>query len=450
MLIINNIFSGYGVYDMYDLGEFDQCGTTKTKYGTKDEYLKAIQTAHKHNIRIYGDVVLNHRMGGDEAEETKATPIDMNDRTQPRGDLQDVKVWTKFTFPGRNGKYSDFQWNWTHFDAVDYNENHKGDETFIWLFEGKNFDQQVDDENENYDYLMGCDLDFGNEEVKKEVKNWTNWYVEFTGVDGFRFDAVKHIEAPFFRELMDAVNEKQGKELFAVGEYWSQELPALKNFIDTTDMSLFDAPLHYNFSNASKEGAEYDMRKIFDDSLVAENPMKAVTLVANHDSQALQALESVVEPWFKPIAYSLILLRRGGYPCIFHPDYYGTTYKDVGKDGEECEVIMPSHKVLLDVFLKARRDFSHGEQYDYFDDTNIIGWTRQGTEENPKGCAVLLSNGEGGKKHMQLADNKNTTFIDATGHCDVPITTDDDGWAEFETIGGNVSVWVPEKLWNEE
>ena len=33
---------GYGVYDVYDLGEFDQKGTIKTKYGSKDEYLDAI------------------------------------------------------------------------------------------------------------------------------------------------------------------------------------------------------------------------------------------------------------------------------------------------------------------------------------------------------------------------------------------------------------------------
>jgi alpha-amylase len=34
---------GYSVYDLYDLGEFDQRGTLPTKYGTKDEYLKAIE-----------------------------------------------------------------------------------------------------------------------------------------------------------------------------------------------------------------------------------------------------------------------------------------------------------------------------------------------------------------------------------------------------------------------
>ena len=35
---------GYAAYDLYDLGEFDQKGTTRTKYGTKDEYLEAIKS----------------------------------------------------------------------------------------------------------------------------------------------------------------------------------------------------------------------------------------------------------------------------------------------------------------------------------------------------------------------------------------------------------------------
>lgn len=58
---------GYGVYDMYDLGEFYQKGTVSTKYGTKDQYLKAIRDAHSNNIQVYADVVFNHR-GGAEAK----------------------------------------------------------------------------------------------------------------------------------------------------------------------------------------------------------------------------------------------------------------------------------------------------------------------------------------------------------------------------------------------
>ena len=34
---------GYGAYDLYDLGEFDQKGTVGTKYGTREEYLAAVR-----------------------------------------------------------------------------------------------------------------------------------------------------------------------------------------------------------------------------------------------------------------------------------------------------------------------------------------------------------------------------------------------------------------------
>lgn len=92
---------------------------------------------------------------------------------------------------------------------------------------------------------------------------------------------------------------------------------------------------YYNFADASKKAKEYDLQGIFNNTIVKEVPILVVTLVGNHDMPALQALESVVEDWFKHLAYALILLREDGYPCIFATDYYGTKYKDLGKDGQE-------------------------------------------------------------------------------------------------------------------
>ena len=45
--------NGYDVYDLYDLGEFDQKGGLTTKWGTKEEYISAIATAKTHGIVIY-------------------------------------------------------------------------------------------------------------------------------------------------------------------------------------------------------------------------------------------------------------------------------------------------------------------------------------------------------------------------------------------------------------
>ena len=44
---------GYGAYDLWDLGEFDQKGTVRTKYGTKQELIEAIEELHKYNINVY-------------------------------------------------------------------------------------------------------------------------------------------------------------------------------------------------------------------------------------------------------------------------------------------------------------------------------------------------------------------------------------------------------------
>ena len=62
---------GYAVYDLYNLGEFNQKGSVSTKYGTKDEYLKAIKILHKNNIQVYADISLDHMIGADEVEEVE-------------------------------------------------------------------------------------------------------------------------------------------------------------------------------------------------------------------------------------------------------------------------------------------------------------------------------------------------------------------------------------------
>ena len=99
---------GYGVYDMYDLGEFDQKGTIPTKYGTKREYQQAIDACHQAGMAVIADIVFNHRMGADAKETIQARQMDWNHREHALSDEENVEVWTKYTFPGRNGKYSDF------------------------------------------------------------------------------------------------------------------------------------------------------------------------------------------------------------------------------------------------------------------------------------------------------------------------------------------------------
>lgn len=423
---------GYGVYDLYDLGEFDQKGSIATKYGTKDEYLDAIVGLQQSGLDVYADIVLNHKMGADKLQTIKAVKCNWEDHTKEEGEEETVEVWTKFTFPGRNHKYSDFEWNWTHFNGIDYNS--RTNEVALYKLKNKTWQMDVDKEHGNYDYLMGADIDFSNQEVIDECMKWGKWYLALTGVNGFRFDAVKHIESNFIRDFIREMNAYYDKNLFSVGEYWNANVNELKNYIERTEgeISLFDVPLHYNFYQASNSNGEYDLSKILDNTLMKENPGRAVTFVDNHDTQPGQALKSWIPSWFKEIAYSIILLRREGYPCIFYGDYYGIQHDNI----EPME--------NLKTLLLLRRDRAYGEQVDYFDDKNIIGFTRLGDDDHYKsGMAVIISDKYEGSKRMYVGTKfAGERFFDALGNREDEITIGEDGFGDFIVNGGSVSVYV--------
>jgi alpha-amylase len=433
---------GYGLYDLYDLGEFDQKDTIRTKYGTRSEYLTAIDTAQQQGMQIYADVVLNHKNGGDQVEAMAATPVAWDDRNREIGPPQTLNAYTHFTFPGRGEQYSSLQWHWWHFDTVNHNADDSHDRR-LYRLKNKHFDTGVDLRHGKQAFWMACDLDLAVPQVCEELANWGCWFLDTTGVNGLRLDAVKHIRAPYVRDWLAQMRHHTQRDLFAVGEYWHDDVNALHWFIAKTNgcLSLFDVPLHYNFHRASRQGSHYDLRKLLDNTLMQQQPTLAVTFVENHESQPLQWLESMVEPWFKPLAYAFILLRREGYPCIFYADYYGAHYLDKGRDGQIHEIWMTTHRWLLDKFLMARSHYAYGDQYDYLDDKNLIGWTRLGDPDHPQPLAVLMSNGVGGQKWMEVGQ-ANTQFIDLTEHITVPVWTNEQGWGEFACKGESVSVWV--------
>ena len=423
---------GYGVYDLYDLGEFDQKGSISTKYGTKNEYIDAIVELQQNGIDVYGDIVLNHKMGADKLQTIKAVKCNWDDHTKEEGEEQTVEVWTKFTFPGRNHKYSDFEWNWTHFDGIDY--DYRTNQVALYKLKNKTWQMDVDKEHGNYDYLMGADIDFSNQEVIDECMKWGKWYLDTTGVNGFRFDAVKHIKASFIRDFIREMRKYTNKNLFSVGEYWNSNVEELKEYIEKTEgeLSLFDVPLHYNFYQASHSDGNYDMSKILDGTLLKENWGKAVTFVDNHDTQLGQALESWIPTWFKEIAYSIILFNRNGYPCIFYGDYYGIQYDDI-----------PPMENLKTLML-LRKDKAYGEQVNYFDNPDIVGFTRLGDDAHYKsGMAVIISDKYEGSKRMYVGKNfAGDKFTDALGHREDEIIIDEDGFGNFIVNGGQVSVYI--------
>ena len=427
---------GYGVYDLFDLGEFDQKGTVRTKYGLKEEYLRAIEALGQNGIEAIADVVLNHKAAADYKERFTVVEVDPNDRNVEISEPFEIEAWMHFAFPGRKKAYNDFEWHWYHFTGTDYDA--KNNKSGIYLIQGDNKgwadDELVDNENGNYDYLMYADIDFKHPEVIQNLYDWAHWFIESTGVHGFRLDAVKHIDSFFMKNFIRDITEKYGDDFYVFGEFWNSDETANNDYLENIDyrFDLVDVKLHHNLFDASKSGADYDLRTIFDQTLAKNHPESAVTFVDNHDTQRGQALESTVEEWFKPAAYALILLREAGLPCVFYGDYYGIS----------GEFSQDSFQELLDKLLDIRLNLAYGEQTDYFDDANCIGWTRQGKDDDGQPIAVLISNDQAANKSMFVGPEwAGREFSDYLGNNAQIVTIDDQGWGEFPVEEKSVSVW---------
>ncbi len=439
--------TGYDCYDLYDLGEFDQKNSIPTRYGTKADYLKAIKTLQEHQIMVLADVVFNHKAGGDELEKIPVKRVSPDNRNEYISDVFEIEAWTKFTFPGRKGKYSEFIWDRSCFSGIDWAEDLQ--ETAIFSIQneyGEGWEEVPSDEMGNYDYLMFCDIEFRNEAVREELKRWGEWYYETCHMDGFRMDAVKHISPEYLNVWIDHMKAKFNRDFLVIGENWVlDDVANLRSYVDRTEgrMQLFDSMLHHNFYQAAKHGNDYDLSKIFENTLIESHPHLAITFVDNHDSQPLQSLEAYVDFWFRPLAYALILLREQGIPCLFYPDLYGAKYVDKDCDGNDADVELV-YLEKLPLMTQIRRDLAYGVQRDYLDHQNCIGWTREGDEEHENsGLAVVMSNGEEGNKNMEIGKgHAGKIFIDVTGGREEEITVNEEGWAEFLCHPGSVSVWI--------
>ncbi|KAL9068178.1 MAG: hypothetical protein Q9157_006588 [Trypethelium eluteriae] len=241
--------NGYDIYDLYDLGEFHQKGSRNTKWGSKEDLIALAAEARALAIGLYFDAVLNHRCGGDATQRVKVVQVD--DRGTELGPLAqyeaydsrkliyngakrnitkpyDIEAWLAFFFPGRQGKYSAFRYNWSHFNASDYDNATGKKAIFKIVADGKDWQKDVDKASHgNYDYLLLNNLDYSNGNLREEVKRWGQWVVQELGLSGFRLDAVKHFSQGFVNEWVNAVNAGSQKDLFYVGEHWTDNTKSL-------------------------------------------------------------------------------------------------------------------------------------------------------------------------------------------------------------------------------
>lgn len=391
---------GYAVYDRYDLGEFDQRGSVATRYGTLAELQAAIAALHRAGVQVHVDVVMNHLLGADATEEVALL-------SGAR-----ARVHTRFDYPARRGAHSPFVWRSEHFNG--------SDEGGFQQWHAWDFAPYED--GDAYDALLGAEIRYRSPEVRAETIAWGKWLTARLSVDGYRLDAVKHLEPGFVSEWLDAVRGPR----FAVAEVWNGDPERLLRYAARLGgrARLFDVALHYVFQHMSDGGGGFDMRALAGAGLVGRRPELSVTFVDNHDTVGQGPLRSPVGR-MKLAAYAYVLTHPG-VPCVFLGDYQGE------REGEELRRL-----------LAVRRAHAHGAARDLPEtDGDVYAYARLG-DAGHTGLLLLMNDGPAATRAV-TSPFPAARMVDASGHVPGVVRTDARGRGTFPVPEGGYSLWVVE------
>ncbi len=215
-----SVFSvGYDVYDPFDLGDKDQRGTVRTRYGTKAQLLRAVEIAHRFGLRVYFDNIMNHRgfvvPGYDANTPTNyypgLVPGDFHLQTIGGGfyrSWNNIGNWNN-TYEIQNNPLSGL------IDLAQENPNANFGANYGNTAGSPFFIRQPNNREYYYDTNLaalpgglrpfnGTNGDLVAENTGAHLIRAVCWLLSETHCDGFRLDAVKHVPGFFFGDYGNA------------------------------------------------------------------------------------------------------------------------------------------------------------------------------------------------------------------------------------------------------
>lgn len=255
---------GYDPYDYFDFGQYNQMGTTETRFGSFAELTSLLNNAKAKDFKLIADIVINHNSGGD----LEYSPY------------SGKSYYTKFTpLSGKfNRSYEDF-----HPSAIDA----KDEDQFGGM------PDLCHNVNNVKDWLW------------KRTDGVGKYYKNILGFDGWRFDFVKGFSPNVVKEW----NAEVGGT-YSIGEFYDGNVTLVNNWVNASGSGAFDFPLMFALKDALNGN---DFTKLNGAGLISINPSKAYTFIANHDVDQINTNS-------KLSAYAFILTAEGT-PFIFYKDY---------------------------------------------------------------------------------------------------------------------------------
>jgi glycosidase len=351
-----NDYHGYGAVDYYAVDEH---------LGALSEFEELVKAAHLHGIKIFLDNVPNHC--GPQHPWTEASP-------QP---------------------------DWFHGTV----EQHLAARSpFDPLTDPHSVPRQWRDVVEGWFANILPDLNQENPQVAEYLLQNSLWWVEQSGLDGFRLDTFPYVSRKFWsdwhRDLFRAY-----PHLSTFGEVFHPDVTVTSYFaggqkredgVDSGVSSLFDFPLYFTLRNVVLRGAPAtELQQVLQRDWLYARPELLVTFLGNHDVRRF-ASEPGSSPEKLRLAFSLLLTLRG-VPQLYSGDEIGMPGGDdpdnrrdfpggfpgdphnafalEGRTAEEQQIF--SHVQTL---LRLRREHAalrNGRQRHLFADPTVYAFLRQ-------------------------------------------------------------------------
>ncbi len=259
---------GYDAYDYYDLGDYDQKGSTRTLFGNSEELRQVISHAHERDMIVIAELLFSHCRGG-EAE--------MNPYTG-------TTTMTRFNV--KSGKF-----------IRDYED-----------FPPCKYDKKPN--NSPWKHLGAYDYCYASPHVYKEFMDYAAWLHQELHIDAFRYDYVKAYPAHIPLAVQNYLS------CMSIGEYWDEK-DKIIDWLHTMEYKAmaYDFPLRGMLTDMCNL-KDWNAASLWGQGLVFEHPYHAVTFVDNHDTERDFPIYRD-----KLMAYAFILCAEG-LASVFWKDYY--------------------------------------------------------------------------------------------------------------------------------
>jgi len=288
----------YHKYDVEDYYGIDP------EYGTLDDYKRLLAEAHRRDIKVLKDLVINHSSS--------------------------LHPWFLEAKKGKDNPYRNF-YTWMSPKAIDSLGIAVRERTpDSWEANPWHFAAQGD--TEKYYGLFGRsmpDLNYDNPQVRQEIYKIGKYWLQL-GVDGFRMDAAKHIypdwDAPKshafwqeFRREMETVNPN----VYVVGEVWTSAekvAPFFKGLKANFDFDLHTALIRV-VRNGKDDSLVRSLKNHFAAYTRANPDFIDATLLTNHDQDRIGSeLKGAIG---KLKAAAGLLLMLPGEPYLYYGEELG-------------------------------------------------------------------------------------------------------------------------------